>query len=43
MLQVDELELDKCYQITVTVTAVNEMGKAFQRFLTSLVMVHLIL
>ena len=28
MLQVDELELDKCYEITVTVTAVNEMGES---------------
>ena len=28
VLQVDELELDKCYEITVTVTAVNEMGES---------------
>ena len=28
VLQVDELELDKCYEITVTVIAVNEMGES---------------
>ena len=28
VLQVDELGLDECYEITVTVTAVNEMGNS---------------
>ena len=28
VVQVDELELDNCYEITVTVTAVNEMGNS---------------
>lgn len=28
VLQVDELGLDKCYEITVNVTAVNEIGNS---------------
>ena len=28
MLQVDELGLDNCYEITVTIIAVNEMGNS---------------